>query len=233
MNFRIFESKDDLLRGAARTIVDRVRTGARTIALSGGSTPQPLYTMLGESPWRETLAAVPLTWVIVDERYVPYDHPQSNAGMIQRTLFAQGMSSGHCFLPFRTDLEVEACADDFIAQWHALKIGKLDVVLLGMGDDGHTASLFPGTPVLDVEDRLAAAVYVPKLDMWRLTITKPAIREAGLRLVLAAGAAKKPVLEALRGGNADYPIAHATNGVETWWLIDRDASPGSPSKSEG
>ena len=66
--------------------------------------------MLGESPWRETLAQVPITWVIVDERYVPYDDPQSNEGMIQRTLFANGISPGHCFLPFRTDLEPEACA---------------------------------------------------------------------------------------------------------------------------
>lgn len=221
MNLRIFESKDDLLRGTARTILDRVRMGARTIALSGGSTPQPLYTMLGEAPWRETLAAVPITWVVVDERYVPFDDPQSNAGMIQRTLFANGMSAGHRFVPFRTDLEPQACVDDFIAHWP----GRLDIVLLGVGDDGHTASLFPGTPVLDVEDRAAAAVFVPKLDMWRLTITKPSIRDAAVRLVLVAGASKKPILEAVRDGNMEYPIAQATTGVETWWLVDRDAAP--------
>lgn len=221
MNLRIFDSKDDLLRGTARTIVDQVRAGARTIALSGGSTPQPLYRMLGESPWRETLAAVPITWVVVDERYVPFDDPQSNAGMIQRTLFANGITPGHRFLPFRTDLEPQACADDFIAHWP----GKLDVVLLGVGDDGHTASLFPGTPVLEIEDRIAAAVFVEKLDMWRLTITKPVIRAAGVRLVLAAGPSKKPILEGVRDGNESFPIAQATNGVETWWLVDKDAAP--------
>jgi 6-phosphogluconolactonase len=225
MNLRIFESKDDLIRGAARTIVDRVRLGARVIALSGGSTPQPLYAMLGGSPWREALAPVPITWVVVDERYVPYDDPQSNAGMIQRTLFAEGMSPGHRFLPFRTDLEPQACADDFVARWEAMRIEKLDIVLLGAGDDGHTASLFPGTPVLEVEDRIAAAVFVAKLDMWRLTITKPTIRAAALRLVLAAGASKRPILEAVQNGNADYPIAQVTKDVETWWLVDRDAAP--------
>ncbi len=225
MNTRIFESKDDLLAGTARTIVDRVRGGARTIALSGGSTPQPLYTMLGQPPWRDTLATVPLTWVIVDERYVPYDDPQSNTGMIGRTLFGGGMTPGHRFLPFRTDLEPHACAEDFIAQWRALGIDQLDIVLLGMGDDGHTASLFPGTHVLDVEDRLAAAQFVDKLNMWRLTITKPAIRDAALRLVLAAGASKKPVLDAIRDGNTDYPIVRATAGVETWWMLDREAAP--------
>ena len=218
MNVRVFESKDDLLRGTARTIVDQVRAGARTIALSGGSTPKPLYALLGQS---DELREAPITWVVVDERYVPFDDPQSNAGMIQRTLFANGMSAGHRFVPFRTDLEPQACADDFIAHWP----GKLDVVLLGVGDDGHTASLFPGTPVLEVSDRIAAAVFVQKLDMWRLTITKPVIRDAGVRLVLAAGGSKKPILEAVRDGNMEFPIAQATNGVETWWLLDRDAAP--------
>jgi 6-phosphogluconolactonase len=93
-----------------------------------------------------------------------------------------------------------------------------------MGDDGHTASLFPGTPVLEVEDRIAAEVYVPRLDTWRVTLTKPVLRAATLRLVLAAGAKKKPIIEAVRDG-ADYPIAQVTREVETWWLIDREAAP--------
>jgi 6-phosphogluconolactonase len=107
-----------------------------------------------------------------------------------------------------------------------MRIEKLDIVLLGVGDDGHTASLFPGTPVLDIDDRIAAAVFVAKLDMWRLTITKPTIRAAALRLVLAAGASKRPILEAVQKGDADYPIAQVTKDVETWWLVDRDAAPG-------
>jgi 6-phosphogluconolactonase len=226
MNLRIFETKDDLLRGTARAIVERVRAGARVIALSGGSTPQPLYRTLGEGEWREVLAAQPLTWVIVDERYVPYDDTQSNAGMIQRTLFANGLPSNHRFLPFRTDLTPDACAADFELQWRAFAIERLDIAFLGVGDDGHTASLFPGTPALAVEDRIAAAVFVPKLDMWRLTITKPVIRDAALRLVLVAGAAKKPVLEDVQRG-VDYPIHAVTSGVETWWMIDREAAPAS------
>src|SRR5436190_1806924 len=96
--------------------------------------------------------------------------------------------------------------------------------LLGIGDDGHTASLFPGTPVLDVEDRIAAEVFVPRLDQWRVTITKPVIRDAALRLVLAAGEPKARILREVRDG-ADYPIALVTRGVETWWMIDRPAAP--------
>jgi 6-phosphogluconolactonase len=225
MNFRIFDTADDLLTAAARTLVQKVQSGARTIALSGGSTPKPLYAMLGASPLREQLAEFPLTWIVVDERYVPIDHPDSNAGMMQKTLFANGISPAHRFLRFDTDLnDPAATAHAFENEWRSLGLTQLDIVLLGMGDDGHTASLFPGTPVLDVEDRIAAEVFVPRLDTWRVTITKPVIRAATLRLVLATGAKKKPILEAIRDG-AEYPIAQATRDAETWWLIDRDAAP--------
>lgn len=225
MNLRIFDTTDDLLTAAARTLVQRVQQGARTIALSGGSTPKPLYAMLGASPLREQLAAFPIIWIVVDERYVPIDHPDSNAGMMQKTLFANGISPAHRFLRFDTELnDPAATAYAFENEWRSLGIPQLDVVLLGMGDDGHTASLFPGTPVLAVEDRIAAEVFVPRLDAWRVTITKPVIRAATLRLVLASGAKKKPILEAIRDG-ADYPIAQATRDLETWWMLDRDAAP--------
>jgi 6-phosphogluconolactonase len=225
MNLRIFDSTADLLTAAARTLVQRVEAGARTIALSGGSTPKPLYAMLGASPMREQLADLPITWIVVDERYVPIDHPESNAGMMRQTLFANGISPTHRFLRFDTELnDPAATAVAFENEWRILGITQLDLVLLGIGDDGHTASLFPGTPVLDVEDRIAAEVFVPRLDVWRVTITKPVIRTATLRLVLANGAKKKPILEGVRDG-ADYPIAQVTAGTETWWLIDRDAAP--------
>ncbi|MEA2239334.1 MAG: 6-phosphogluconolactonase [Thermoanaerobaculia bacterium] len=225
MNLRIFDTPADTLAATARTIMQRVQAGARTIALSGGSTPKPLYASLGATPLREELAEFPITWIVVDERYVPIDHPDSNAGMMQQTLFANGISPGHRFLRFRTELnDPAATARAFEEEWRSLAITTLDLVLLGMGDDGHTASLFPGTPVLEIEDRIAAEVYVPRLDSWRVTLTKPVLRAATLRLVLAPGAKKKPVFEALRNGS-DYPVAQATSGVETWWLIDREAAP--------
>jgi 6-phosphogluconolactonase len=221
MNLRIFDTPEDLSRGAARMIVDQVRNGARSIAVSGGSTPQPIYRLLADD---EELRSASIIWIVVDERYVPYDDPQSNAGMLQRTLFANGMSPQHKLLAFRTDLPPDECVADFESQFTALALDRVDLVTLGMGDDGHTASLFPGTPVLDIDDRIAASVFVPKLDMWRLTITKRTIRDAKLRAVLVAGASKRPVLEQVRDG-AEFPIALATNGVETWWLLDKDAAP--------
>ena len=211
MNLRIFDNTEDLLRAAERTIVQQINAGARTIALSGGSTPKPLYESLGKQRFPD------VTWVIVDERYVPIDDPQSNAGMIEKTLKPQRL------LRFKTELnDPQKTADEFEREWRALNIDRLDLVLLGMGDDGHTASLFPGTDVLAVEDRIAAAVFVPKVNMWRVTLTKPVLRAAKLRMVLAAGAGKKPVLNEVRAG-ADYPIALATRDVETWWFVDRAA----------
>ena len=223
MNLRIFDTLDDLISAAARTIIQRVEAGARTIALSGGSTPKPLYALLGRS---SELAAFPIIWVVVDERYVPIDHPDSNAGMIGETLFAKGMAPAHRFLRFRTELnDPAATARVFGEEWRALGLTDLDLVILGVGDDGHTASLFPGTEVLKVEDRIAAEVFVPRLNAWRVTITKPVIRAAKVRMVLCAGATKRPILEQVRAG-ADYPIAQVTREAgETWWLVDRAAAP--------
>jgi len=213
MNLRIFDSDDDLAHAAARTVLQKIEEGARTIALSGGTTPKPVYELLGRA------AIADVTWVVVDERYVPMSDPQSNAAMIEATLHPPR------FLRFRTELgDPAATARAFEDEWRQLGIERLDLVLLGMGDDGHTASLFPGTTALQVEDRIATEVWVEKLKMWRVTLTKPVLRDAALRLVLAAGEAKRPVLEQVRAG-VEHPIAQVTKGVETWWMVDRAAAP--------
>jgi 6-phosphogluconolactonase len=212
MNLRIFQNTGDLIAAAERTILQRIQAGARTIALSGGSTPKPLYERLGKQNLPD------ITWVIVDERYVPIDDPQSNAGMINQTLKPKRL------LRFKTELgDPQKTADEFEREWRHLPIDRLDLVLLGMGDDGHTASLFPGTDVLAVEDRIAAAVFVPKMNSWRVTLTKPVLRAASLRIVLAAGENKRPILNEVRAGT-DYPIAQVTSGVETWWFVDSAAA---------
>lgn len=220
MNLRVFESLEDLVSAAARTVEQRARAGG-AIALSGGTTPEPLYEALGA---RDQLRATPLTWVVVDERCVPLTDARSNAAMIERTLFARGVAPAQRFLRFRTELDDPArTAREFEREWREVGIGALDLVILGVGEDGHTASLFPGTTALEIEDRIATEVFVPKLDMWRVTITRPVIRAAGLRLVLAAGESKREIIRAVRAGG-DYPITSATGGDgETWWFVDRAA----------
>jgi 6-phosphogluconolactonase len=220
MNLRIFDGKDDLIAGTARAILDQIEKGARTIALSGGSTPQPLYEQLGQN---DSIRELPVTWVVVDERYVPAGDPQSNEGMMRRTLFARGMSPSHRFLRFHTELkEPAATAREFERDWKAAGIEQLDLILLGMGDDGHTASLFPGTAALDVRDRIATEVFVPRLDSWRVTVTLDVIRTAKMRFVLVAGSSKAPVMKAI-GSGSDFPITRATENVVTWWFCDRES----------
>lgn len=214
MNLRIFDSIEELHRAAARTIAQREH---RAVAVSGGSTPKPLYELLA-SQLRED---DPVTWVLVDERYVPKSDPQSNAAMIERTLFANGLPASHRWLHFDTSLDdPPATAREFARKWD---VDELDIAILGCGDDGHTASLFPGTPVLDVQDRVAAEVWVPRLEQWRVTLTRPVIRAAKLRIVLATGASKAAVIREVREG-IRHPVAIATDGVETWWFVDRAAA---------
>lgn len=221
MNLRIFESKDELMRGTARAIAEHAVDGA-VIALSGGSTPIPVYEILGSD---DALRERRVTWVVVDERYVPESDPQSNSAMIRRTLFGRGIAPAHRFLRFKTELnDPEATVREFEREWHELGIEKIDTVVLGVGDDGHTASLFPGSEALQVDDRIATALFVPKLDMWRVTITKPVIRAAALRMVQLMGEPKREIMRGVRDG-VDYPITQATAGVETWWFLDRAAAP--------
>lgn len=216
MNLRVFEDAEDLAHAAARTILQSgTQNGVKTIGVTGGSTPKRLYEILSESLPKD------VTWVLVDERYVPHDDPQSNAAMIERTLFARGVPER--WLRFNTELnDPAATARVFEEEWRAFGIDALDLVLLGCGEDGHTASLFPGTPVIEVEDRIAAEVFVPRLDQWRVTLTLPVLRAAKLRMVLATGAAKANVIREVREG-AQHPVALATNGLESWWFVDRAA----------
>ncbi|MGK2859535.1 MAG: 6-phosphogluconolactonase [Thermoanaerobaculia bacterium] len=230
MNFRVFESVDDVVSGVVSTIVGIAEARERTvISLSGGSTPEVVYKRLGVGDALERLSKRKVVWVLGDERCVPPDDAMSNSRMVSRSLFADGLPEDHEFLRFRTELEDPAkIASDFEDRWRALKIERLDVVLLGVGEDGHTASLFPGTDVLGVEDRIAKEVWVEKMKSWRVTLTMPVLRAAEMRVVIANGAKKKAILTELRGG-VHYPVADAMRGGENaWWFVDRDAYPGEP-----
>ncbi|HEU4520698.1 MAG TPA: 6-phosphogluconolactonase, partial [Thermoanaerobaculia bacterium] len=102
---------------------------------------------------------------------------------------------------------------------------QLDLAILGVGEDGHTASLFPDTSVLEIEDVVAAAVYVPRLSQWRVTLTMPVIRSAGMKIVQAAGESKAAIMREIASG-ADVPVVRATAGEgTTWWFIDRRCDP--------
>lgn len=203
--------------------------GRATIALAGGSTPKPLY---------EKLATVNLPWEKLfvfwgDERYVPIDDPNSNAGMAKAAwLDRVEIPESNIFITPTDGNDPTADADRFDAtvreffQLEGDALPVFDVVLLGMGDDGHTASLFPHTDALDVSDR--CATLGEKSGEPRLTLTFPVIKSAANIMLTIAGANKQNALAAIFAETCDdrqYPSRRLRSASgELWWLLDADAA---------
>ncbi|HSN68381.1 MAG TPA: 6-phosphogluconolactonase [Thermoanaerobaculia bacterium] len=225
MNLRIFDDHEALSAAVADEIVRRVEKRPRSIVLlTGGSTARRAYELLGSMPRRPRIAAQPVVWVMIDERMVPSYHADSNGRMIQESLFSLGIPTGHQFVRFRTDLgDAARVAREFEAELRgAVGEDPIDLALLGVGPDGHTASLFPGTEVLEESERWAREVWVPRLDAWRVTVTLPVLRAANERWLIASGDEKRQIIGAIRDG-ADVPVARVIEGRESWWFVDRAA----------
>ncbi|HEY9646847.1 MAG TPA: 6-phosphogluconolactonase [Chroococcidiopsis sp.] len=213
-----------VLQAAHAAIADR---GQFTIALAGGSTPKPLY---------EAIAREPLPWDQIhvfwgDERYVPADHPDSNEGMARRAWLNHVPIPAGNIHPMPTDAADPAVAaaahDQHLQSFFQVAPGvfpSLDVVLLGMGDDAHTASLFPHTDALAVSDRL---VTVGNKDgQPRITFTAPLINQARCVIFMVTGTNKQPALAQVFAQEADaiaYPSRMIQPQGELWWLLDHDA----------
>lgn len=224
MNFRIFESVNELVRAVAGSIVRSIEDRDRSVVtLSGGSTPAPIYELLG-GEYRSRLEGKTVVWVTGDERDVPSGDVSSNRTMIERTLFAGGLPERQTFLYFDTNLgDRELTSSRFEQQWRDLGLDRPTLTILGIGDDGHTASLFPGTSALAVSDRIAVANHVPQLDSWRYTLTFPVIQASEEIFVLAAGEKKKAMIDRIEAGEG-FPIAEALKGEgRRWWFVDRAA----------
>ena len=206
--------------------------GAAAVALAGGSTPRRLYQTLAAPPHRDTMPWSRLTLFMGDERCVPADDPDANQRMVRESLLA-GLPEQPAFHPMpadRPDLPAAAHAyADLLARLlPAAADGRpcLDLVLLGVGPDGHTASLFPDTPVL-AEARAVAEVYVPRLDAWRMSLTLPIINAARHVLFMATGHGKAEVVARIIGEGRDTGlpaalVAPTAGGVE--WYLDREAA---------
>jgi len=222
---------DELIRSAEEAITARQRF---TIALSGGSTPKGLYNLIAANassslPWDR------MFFFFGDERHVPPDSADSNFKMVNEWLFSKApIPAANIFRIPAENPDAQAVANAYqntIQSFFALQPGEFphfDLILLGMGPDGHTASLFPETAALQEKSRLVSANWVPKLETYRITLTFPAINAARLVVFLVSGTDKAPTLhEVLEGKEpADkYPskLIRPANG-KLIWLMDRAAA---------
>jgi len=206
------------------------RAEAPSLVLSGGSTPRGIYERMASSPLRERIpwSALKIFWG--DERCVGPEDPESNFRMAREAMLGKVQPGG----VYRIEAERGAAEaaeryEQTIRRAQALEPGawpRFTLVLLGLGTDGHTASLFPGTPVLEERQRIVAPVFVPKLGVHRVTLTAPALRHAGEILVVIQGKAKAPIVRDVLSGNAPgAPITQITaSGGRLRWLLDGDAA---------
>ncbi len=203
------------------------RRGAFFVALSGGSTPKALYTLLTKPPYREQIewGKVWLFWS--DERSGPPTDPESNYNMALLSGFSKvAIPEGQIHRMEATgDLPKNALA--YEEKIRSLLYGQpFDLVMLGMGEDGHVASLFPGTEALLVKDHLVAANFVPQKNSMRMTLTFSCINEARVIVVYILGDSKKErVYDALMHPEKDYPIQHVgTPSHPALWILDEKAA---------
>jgi 6-phosphogluconolactonase len=229
--------KQDVIRSqsfvaeAAEFILHHARTALAErdqfrIALSGGNTPRPVYSEFArigrELPWGR------VHFTFGDERCVPPEDPESNFRMARETLFVLGAVPDKSVARMRGELDPKLAAQeyedglDLLATQRGERVYRHDLILLGVGDDGHTASLFPGTAALEEQARKVVANFVPKLDAWRITFTYPLIAQARHICFLANANKNRALLERVLAGDPEFPAARVApaDGDLTWFLAE-------------
>ncbi len=232
----IFDSEDKVLAAVADVIVSKAHEAIAqrerfNIALSGGSSPKRLYELLASERYRDRIEWNKVFFFFGDERYVPLSHSNSNYLMAKKALFEPlSIADAHVF-PVNTALTpIEAAHDYELRLLHHFKDPhcSFDLVLLGLGDNSHTASLFPFTTVLQEQKALVKEVYVDEVKMFRITFTAPLINAARAIVFLVYGASKAEAVYNILKGKENmlaYPaqLIRPENG-ELLWFLDRPAA---------
>lgn len=234
---RVFDTAEAVARAAAERIAELAREsiearGSFTVALSGGSTPRRVYELLACEEFRGRVAWPNVHVFFGDERMVPPDHAESNYRMASETLLSR------VAIPVENVHRIEGVGDAaanasvYESELRGLfgdeEWPRLDLVMLGMGDDGHTASLFPGTSALAERRAWVVANWVEKLGAWRVTLTAPTINAARRVLFLVTGAGKAERLREVLTGERDparlpSQLIQPSDGILEWF-VDRAAS---------
>jgi 6-phosphogluconolactonase len=207
--------------------------GRFSVALSGGSTPKRLYQILAVPPLRDVMPWDRVHWFWGDDRFVPWDDPNSNYAMARAAVLEPAPippENVHGIRFEGTPADAARAYERELKSWYgADKLDParplFDVVLLGMGPDGHTASLFPGKPALDELSRWVTEVPVPGLNpqVPRVTLTFPALASARSVAFVAAGADKKAMMDRALAGDWELPSARVKSNGELIWFVDKAA----------
>jgi len=239
LDLRIVPDPPALFQAAAHEFascaIARVKAAGRfTVALAGGSTPKSFYSLLAKND-RDRLPWNKLFFFWGDERHVPPDHPESNYRMAFESLLSKvPVPAGNAFrIPAENPDANQAAAayEQTLRDFFESPAGtfpRFDLILLGMGPDGHTASLFPGTNALKEKSRLVVANWVEKFKTDRITLTLPVLNQAAAVMFVVSGQDKAEALkEVLEGTQAPelYPskLVHPANG-DLVWLVDQAAA---------
>jgi 6-phosphogluconolactonase len=233
----VYADAAELAREAARRFARMAEAfvgdvGRFTVALSGGSTPKAMFEILAAEPFASSLPWRSIYFFWGDERCVPPDHPDSNYRMAYETLLSKvPIPRENIFRIPAEDEDHERAATSYSESIRKFFAGEphFDLVFLGMGTDGHTASLFPGTAALRVHDRIAVANYVEKLQSWRITLTADTINRARNVIFLVAGEDKAPALKQVIEGQRNsekYPsqLIGPFYGALLWMIDEAAAS---------
>ena len=232
---KVFETTDLMNEAVAEFIVSLAgecieARGKFVISLSGGNTPGKLYSLLasvsyrGRIDWQKTF----VFWG--DERYVPKDDERNNAHQARELLLEKiEIPAGNIYpmpvspTPAEAAKNYEQTLNDFFGK----SSSSFDLILLGLGENGHTASLFPGTPVLNETKHLVKEVYVDEQKEWRITMTVPLINQALNVAFLVTGKEKAKVLQTVLHGSFEpalYPAQLIKPAGDLYWFTDRDAA---------
>jgi 6-phosphogluconolactonase len=231
----VFDDAAAMARGAAEWLTEQMRARPgieKSIALAGGSTPKPVYQALAAAPLATRFPWDDVNFFIGDERFVPTTNPASNYGMILDAMLQSVPVPSRNVHPVPTEgITIEQAADAYGKMLAAvygadtLRPDKplFDAVLLGLGDDGHTASLLPGEPALTVQDRWVVPVTHGRSEA-RITLTYPALNSSAQVAFLVAGAGKTEILDRVLSGGADVPAARLRPVGTVHWFVDRAAA---------
>lgn len=234
-NIHAYPNKEKLVAATTESIANCMeqaiqKNGLCNMALSGGKTPGGIFSLLASNPYRDRLDWSRLHLFWGDERMVPPEHQDSNFRLVQETLLDHIKIPDENVHRMRGEIAPEEAAAEYIELLHDHFKGDLpcfDLMLLGLGEDGHTASLFPETDAVEECEKHAVAVFVPKLDAWRVTLTLPVLNAARKILFLVSGKSKSEMVQRIISNKQPTKEIPATmvnpQSGELHWMLDSDA----------